>query len=95
MYSVYQILAPLINLFDIGSLYAVLMCQTAHDSQSVGEVLCEVAAAEVGDEAALDLLHGRQEVLEGLNGTQLAGQRRRIRALVVVEDGGDAALANG
>lgn len=65
------------------------------DAQAEGEVFGEVAALEVGYEAAGHCLHGSQDALEGLDGAQLAGKRGGIVALVIVEDGGDAALPDG
>lgn len=49
-------------------------CQIAYYGKSVGKVLGEISAREIGNIAPIDLLHWRRYALEGFYGAQLAAR---------------------
>ena len=86
--------SPTQYLVNHGRLDTMLMSQPLHDLQAIGEVFRKVAALKVGYEATLHTLHRRLNTLKGLYGAQLGGQRRGISALIIIQDGGDAAFGD-
>ena len=50
------------------NLYTVLMRQTVNDSQSIGEVFCEIPTGKVRLITSLNGFHGCRYALKGSNG---------------------------
>ena len=81
----------MINLLNGWDLYILFLGGFEDETHTVGKVLGEVAAREIGDESAGHFFHGGEDTLEGLDGLEFVGQGLGICTLVIVEDTRNAA----